>query len=411
MNKPKILVVGSSHAGSGIGRVLHSLLNQLSPLYCIHQLELSTKPGIAGEVPWRVYPAQQDGPVLRLQALENLVDRVKPDLIFIYHDLWDLARYAKLPCIADGMVKSVAYCPIDTPLRSCERLQDVRPFDCLVTFTEFARQQLEAAFGELDRDVHRRPIPQLAVVPHGVDTSTFYPLCRNDFASSRKRARQQLFPDHPEWEDAFIVLNGNRNQPRKRIDLTVEGFSKFARGKPDHVKLYLHMGLIDRGHNLIALANKYGIRDRLLLTSKSEHPPCVSDQKLNLIYNACDVGINTSGGEGWGLVSFEHAATGAAQIVPGHTGCRELWTDRGVTLPSKTTHDVNPLHQTEDVSPDDVADSLQRFYDSPSLLRQFASHAFLNANQPAYQWKAIGRQFDAVFQATLAESSKFTLAS
>ena len=45
----------------------------------------------------------------------------------------------------------------------------------------------------------------------------------------------------------------------------------------------------------------------------------VDDRELNLLYNACDVGITTSMGEGWGLVSFEHGAAGAAQIVPDHS--------------------------------------------------------------------------------------------
>ena len=52
----------------------------------------------------------------------------------------------------------------------------------------------------------------------------------------------------------------------------------------------------------------------------------LTEQQINLLYNACDVGINTSMGEGWGLISFEHGATGAAQIVPAHTSFIENWT-------------------------------------------------------------------------------------
>lgn len=33
-------------------------------------------------------------------------------------------------------------------------------------------------------------------------------------------------------------------------------------------------------------------------------------------------------GEGWGLVSFEHGASGPAVIVPDHTSCAELWRGR-----------------------------------------------------------------------------------
>lgn len=30
-------------------------------------------------------------------------------------------------------------------------------------------------------------------------------------------------------------------------------------------------------------------------------------------------------GEGWGMVSFEHVATGAVQIVPDRSACGKLW--------------------------------------------------------------------------------------
>ena len=49
---------------------------------------------------------------------------------------------------------------------------------------------------------------------------------------SRTDARRRLWPDEPDWHDAFIVLNANRPMPRKRIDLTIQGFAQFARDKP-----------------------------------------------------------------------------------------------------------------------------------------------------------------------------------
>lgn len=74
--------------------------------------------------------------------------------------------------------------------------------------------------------------------------------------------------------------------------------------------LYLHMGMQDRGVDVLGLARALGIEDRLLLTTTAPERPHVSDEHLGLIYQACDVGVNTSAGEGWGLVAFEHGATG-----------------------------------------------------------------------------------------------------
>ena len=96
------------------------------------------------------------------------------------------------------------------------------------------------------------------------------------------------------------MLNANRNQPRKRIEITMQGFALFAENKPDNVKLYLHMGSEDMGWNLMSLARRYDIEGRLIISNTSKETPTDSVKRLNMIYNACEVGINTSLGEGWG---------------------------------------------------------------------------------------------------------------
>ena len=104
----------------------------------------------------------------------------------------------------------------------------------------------------------------------------------------------------PGIEGRFIVLNANRNQPRKRIDTTIRAFALFARGKPAGVNLFLHMGVEDAGWNVVTLARRYGVEDRLLMSSLNKTIQGVSQQQLNRVYNACDVGLNTSTAEGLG---------------------------------------------------------------------------------------------------------------
>src|SRR5262249_48899457 len=158
------------------------------------------------------------------------------------------------------------------------------------------------------------------VIPLGIDTKTFYPYEQEDagedpFVAGCKRAKRQLklFAEE-DLNTSFLVLNANRNQPRKRIDITMLGFSLFARGKPQNVQLYLHMGNEDMGWNILKLAKRLGIDDRLILTVNDGSIPGIPDDGMNAIYNACDVGINTSTCEGWGLPNFEHAAVRRAQV-------------------------------------------------------------------------------------------------
>jgi hypothetical protein len=59
------------------------------------------------------------------------------------------------------------------------------------------------------------------------------------------------------------------------------------------------MGLRDTGYDIAAIAADLGIRDKLLFTATEPGQPRISDEDLNVVYNACDVGLNTSTGEGW----------------------------------------------------------------------------------------------------------------
>ena len=63
------------------------------------------------------------------------------------------------------------------------------------------------------------------------------------------------------------------------------------------------------------------------------------------------------------LVSFEHAATGAAQIVPRHSACAELWADAAEIVEPVDTYvpAFSPL-EMQAVAPEGVAAALERLY-------------------------------------------------
>src|SRR3712207_1425942 len=223
----------------------------------------------------------------------------------------------------------VLYCPVDGGPIGAENVEPLAGVALCVAYTEFGRAQLEAAIEEQRAKDSSFDFPAVEVIPHGVDTDIFRPLETTEGVTPRVHARRLLFPGVPEIESRFIVLNANRNQPRKRIDTTIRAFALFARDKPPTVNLFLHMGVEDVGWNVVTLARRYGIEDRLLMSSLNKTIQGVSQQQLNRVYNACDVGLNTSTAEGWGLPSFEHAATRAAQVVPRHSACEELWKEIG----------------------------------------------------------------------------------
>ena len=107
-----------------------------------------------------------------------------------------------------------------------------------------------------------------------------------------------------------------------------------------------------------SLVERFGLEERLS-SQPARGAASVDDRDLNLLYNACDVGITTSMGEGWGLVSFEHGAAGAAQIVPDHSACAEIWRGRAemIAPARRYTPEFSVLEMGE-VSAEGVAQAL-----------------------------------------------------
>ncbi len=396
----RILAVGDGVVPTGFARVLHSLLDRLRDRWEVHHLAINYDGG-PHTLGWDVYPAASEGDFWGANRLRGMVEQIRPDLVFLLNDPWVLGSYVEaLREVREGL-RVVAYSPVDAGPLEPGMLAPLAGLDRLVLYTEFGRREVESAFACLRREMPDSRFPELGVIPHGVDTGLFHPLPAENGSSGRELARRRLLPA-PEFRDAFIVLNANRNQPRKRIDLTIKGFALFARDKPENVRLYLHMGTEDCGWNVIALARRHGIEDRLILTADEKILPAVTDDVLNCIYNACDVGINTSLGEGWGLVNLEHAATGAAQVVPRHSACEEIWDGSALLVePAMNLTTERILTEGRVVAPEEVARALEALYSDPDLLAEMSAAAGRVATRPDYQWAAVAERWDALFREAL----------
>lgn len=405
---PRLLLLGQADRLTGFGRVLHSLAQELHPAFEIVHFGIDYS-GVPIEHGWHILPNHTPTDPFGTVELPTLLAELQPQLIFMCHDPW-LYKVQRATLARHTAAKTVFYCPIDGPPLGPDDLGVLAGLDRLVCYTEYGRQIVTDAFAALAATDPLVELPALAVLPHGVDLTRFYPLGGPQAATSlrqrRQRARAQLFPERPELQDSFIVLNANRNTMRKRIDLTLDAFARFARDKPANVWLYLHMGMHDQGTDVLALAQLYGIADRLLLSTRGARHPTVSDEQLNLIYNACDVGINTASGEGWGLIAFEHAATGAAQLVPDHTGCGELWRDAALLIPATAQLEPPRGGQWQHiVSTAALAELLDQLYSDPRALQQHTLRAYTHATAPRFQWPVIASRWSALLHATLAATT------
>ncbi|MEA2572783.1 MAG: hypothetical protein QOH93_81 [Chloroflexia bacterium] len=384
---------------TGFTRVLDGIFSHLSEEYDIHLIGMGYRGPVTTMRGVTVHPCNlKGGDMLGLYQAVEFIEQFHPELVFLLNDIWVLSRYVDELSRYQESTRVVCYCPLDGRLvdeRLVAPFSTLAPGDRFVVYTEFARQELLRA----SKGMEFSPIE---VIPHGVDTQTFYPLAgsveRQLQRGDRLAAKRRLFPDAPDLEDSFVVLNANRAQPRKRIDLTLQGFALFAKDKPANVRLVLHHAVTfgDERADLLKQAQSLGVADRVTFSPRDGGG--TTDEDLNMVYNACDVGINTAMGEGWGLVSFEHAATGAAQVVPRHSACAGLWAGAAELVEPVSAYVPRfALLEMQEVAPEGVAAALERLYADKAYRREMSLKAYRNATQPAYRWEEISRQWSRLF--------------
>jgi glycosyltransferase involved in cell wall biosynthesis len=320
--------------------------------------------------PYEVRSNELPGDLRGCEQLPPLLEELEPDVVLVHGNSGAyLMHRAALGPYRERRPEArvVVYCPVDWPEQAPAVPLSLAPVDLLIAYTRDGLRTIERAF-----DAVGMPAPSTAIIPHGVDCQAFAPLVPGDRAASRAEARRRLGIAL----DDFVVLNANRNQRRKRVALTMRAFGAFARDRPA-ARLYLHMGMRDLGCDVLGLAAELGIADRLVTTTRSDGHPHVPDSQLNLIYNACDVGLNTAAAEGFGLVALEHAAAGAAQVVPDHGAPAELWVGAAMLA-----------------SPEGVADALARLHDDPRLLGEVGARSHARATSPEFAWDAIAARWE-----------------
>lgn len=259
-----------------------------------------------------------------MYSLLNLVNIGHFDGIFIMQDVGIVCPIAKMiNAIREEkklknmpLFKTIFYFPVDCKFSDLV-VRDIEFYDLLVTYTEFGRNEIL----ELKPEVRKK----MKVVPHGINQYEFFPLPKDERAAFRESYFRKL-------ADKFIVLNLNRNQHRKDIPCTLYAFAEFKKEHPDAL-LYLHMNPRDHmGWDIRALCWQMqrflGVRleegkDYVLPPPEIENHGAGVDL-VNKIYNAADVYLTTTRGEGWGLGITEAMACRLPVVAPLHTSIKEI---------------------------------------------------------------------------------------
>ncbi|MDQ3287357.1 MAG: hypothetical protein M3Q42_03680 [Pseudomonadota bacterium] len=247
----------------------------------------------------------------RTSALARYADQLEPDSILLIGQ-GQLLAWQATKLRRTGFVGAiVAYVPVEGPIRHSSPLAGLLEADAIVAYTAVGAQALVAA---LDIEGNNAAV---SVIPHAIDPF------QQESPTCKTQSRARLLNTSLYDPDGTWILNANRNDQRKRPELTLRAFAECGT-KPGEALLVLHCTPHRPGLDLRIERDYYGLRKQVILTSEMK-PGSWSDQDIGLLYKSCEIGVNSALGEGWGLVAFEHALCGGAQIMPRHAGLAEIW--------------------------------------------------------------------------------------
>lgn len=160
-------------------------------------------------------------------------------------------------------------------------------------------------------------------VPHGYEPAKYYPMKPDEARKARELLR---FP-----MDKFLVgmVAANKGSPsRKSLAQSLEAFANFHERHND-TALYLHTvkGEQNEGINLLELIEHLGLRvgSDVLFVDAYANLIGLPEEYLAGVYNAIDVLLSPSMGEGFGVPILEAQACGCPVIVGEWTSMPELF--------------------------------------------------------------------------------------
>ncbi len=360
---------------TGYSKVSYGFLRELAKLPWLQTTHFGFQRHQQVPETYRPYPPQvkvidavaleKSSPVPQMQQqggfgfsfLPDAIRKEQPHVVMIYNDMGVVARF----------------------LEEIRKSGIPRNFKIWVYIDQVYNTQLQAYIDILNRDADRvfafssywkkcikdqgvtRPVD---VLLHGFDKDMFKPV-------PREVARKALgIPN-----EAFIMINLNRNQPRKRYDLLIMAFVELIvkyPTKPIHL-----MCICDKGEKggwwlFEIFMRELKLRGvpvdqfagRLMVSSQDMQ---FRDEDINMFYNLADVGVSTADGEGWGLCNFEQMGVGVPQVVPWVGGFKEFCTaENSMCVKPKwrfyqpTTH--SPVGgEAEVVDPHDVCIAMEEY--------------------------------------------------
>jgi glycosyltransferase involved in cell wall biosynthesis len=330
--------------------------------------------------------------------------------------------YTKLP--PDTWFKTIGYFPVDSPVKPHWVESAINLVDMPVTYTQYGYDEIVIADMLLDNATGVKP----KIIPHGNDFNDFHPL----ETATVEQFKKDYFGSRLQKETYIVTVVG-RNQRRKDIPRAMKIFKEFQKRRPDAF-LYIHAEEQENWGSLAETAQQFNLR----LNQDWGYPQDfiatkgIPQEVLNGIYNASDVHLSATQGEGWGLPITEAMATKTLNLAPAHTAISELFNLpnvradrcvcpsaqeiptlklRGIPLANATTSSEWTCHGAPDLerirplaNVDDAVAKLLWIYDNPDQTKPIINRAYKWIK--TLDWDVVADQWDQLLQKAYADLQK-----
>ncbi len=204
-------------------------------------------------------------------------------------------------------------------------------------------------------------------------------------------------------EDSFVIGCVARLNPRKHHQRLLYAFRLFLNRRTEEERekifLYLHLDpkdpltYQDPNHNyqFLEWIDTMDLEKNTIITPGNNYHSGLPVSFVNKLYNAFDLHVIPTGGEGFGVPFIECAATGVPTIATDYTTTREHlymrnpYTDkiikedekgrRGIAIPYKKLYMELAQVNKAWVKPDPLADAIEKYYLDRELLKEHGNNA------------------------------------
>ena len=365
----KIMIHSNApYASSGYGGQTRYLSQNLLKLG--HEVAVSAFYGLQGTKMEAngiaIYPIGLDG--WGNDIIDSHADNFGADMVISLIDVWVLKDFGqKLPG------RWYAWFPIDgepMPESFKPALEGCMKAICM---NEWSLKQAE-----------KGGVKNAICIPHAVEHTIFKPLGKTR-AESRKIARELL--KIPESTFLAIMVAANQSYPdRKAFTEQIEAFAMFNKDHPNSLA-YLHTDSLPNrgGIDLHCIGKLFGAENIIKFPKRYDYHLGFSDEEMCKLYNAADVYLGASAGEGFQIGLIESQACGIPVISNSCGGMPEL-TGAGwvVDWDHKEYYNLGNFHFRPSVK--GIYETLNKCYDAnkEELFQQ--AREFILSN---YSWEHV----------------------